>query len=115
MAVPIKPENKARYPDDWDEISNRIRFERAGGICECRGECKVHAGWCAAIHGQAHPVTGSKVVLTTAHLDHMPENCDDDNLLAMCQRCHLAYDAKHHAETRYKNRRCNRTKEMFDG
>jgi 5-methylcytosine-specific restriction endonuclease McrA len=33
------------------------------------------------------------VVLTVAHLDHQPENCDPDNLMAMCQRCHNAYDA----------------------
>lgn len=31
------------------------------------------------------------------HFDDMPENCADDNLRALCQRCHLAYDAKHHA------------------
>ena len=39
-------------------------------------------------------------MLTVAHLDHQPENCDDANLKAMCQRCHLAYDREHHAETR---------------
>lgn len=44
--------------------------------------------------------TGSKVVLTTAHLDHTPENCDPRNLRAMCQGCHLHYDAAHHAQTR---------------
>ena len=41
---------------------------------------------------EPHPDTGSKVVLTVAHLDHIPENCGDDNLLAMCQRCHNRYD-----------------------
>jgi hypothetical protein len=38
-------------------------------------------------------MTGSLVVLTVAHLNHMPEDCSDENLLAMCQRCHNAYDA----------------------
>jgi len=33
------------------------------------------------------------VILTVAHLDHIPEHCDDANLRAMCQRCHNAYDA----------------------
>lgn len=37
--MPISRENAARYPDDWPEISRRIRFDRAGGRCECRGEC----------------------------------------------------------------------------
>ena len=40
------------------------------------------------------------VVLTIAHLDHQPENCDPSNLRALCQRCHNRYDAKHRAATR---------------
>lgn len=44
-----------------------------------------------------------RIVLTIAHLDHVPENCgrigDRANLRAWCQRCHLRYDAKHHAQT----------------
>jgi hypothetical protein len=31
-------------------------------------------------------------VLTVAHLDHTPENCADENLKALCQRCHNTYD-----------------------
>ena len=80
--MPIRPENRSRYPADWRHISARIR-ERAGNKCE----------WCEASNGEPHPVTGSKVVLTVAHLDHQPENCADDNLAALCQRCHNRYDA----------------------
>ena len=109
--MPIRPENRARYPKDWSKISRRIRFVRAKGRCECRGECGSSShlqnqGWgnerCDAQHGEPHPDTGSTVVLTVAHLDHTPEHCDDENLRAMCQRCHLAYDRDHHAETRRK-------------
>jgi hypothetical protein len=39
------------------------------------------------------------VVLTIAHLDHDIGNNDDGNLAALCQRCHLRYDAKQHAAT----------------
>ena len=46
-----------------------------------------------------HPVTELRVVLTIAHLDHMPEHNDRFNLRAWCQRCHLNYDKAHHAET----------------
>ena len=81
------PMNRSLYPPDWEQISNRIRFVRAGGVCE----------ECGAVHGQPHPITGSRVVLTTAHLDHNPAHCTDDNLIALCQRCHLRYDAKLHA------------------
>ena len=103
--MPIRPENRGRYPDDWPHISERIRFGRAKGRCECVGECGLHSVPCPAHHARAHPVTQSMVVLTVAHLDHTPENCDDENLKAMCQRCHLNYDRDHHAETRYATRR----------
>lgn len=96
--MPIAPENRARYPKDWKAISQRIRFDRAGGQCECSGECGIiHDERCDARHGSSHPITGSIVVLTTAHLDHTPENCGDDNLKAMCQRCHLRMDRHLHA------------------
>jgi hypothetical protein len=116
--MPIRPENRHRYPPDWKQISERIRFERAKGRCECRGECRRHIthlgtdGRCISIHGQPAPITGVKVILTTAHLDHRPENCDDDNLLAMCQACHLHYDRDHHAETRRQTEAKVRAEQM---
>jgi hypothetical protein len=99
--MPIRPENRNRYPADWKEISRRIKVDRAQGRCECVGECgrSTHDGRCPNVHGGAAYGTGSKVVLTTAHLDHIPENCDPRNLRAMCQGCHLHYDREHHAQT----------------
>lgn len=112
--MPIKPENAARYPKDWPEISRRIR-DRAGDRCE--GSPGFYPD-CDAVNGRPHPVTGSKVVLTVAHLDHQPENCADSNLRAMCQRCHLTYDAKHHAASAARTRRaamdCEDLFEMVD-
>lgn len=101
--MPIRPEMKDLYPPDWDEISLRIRNDRAKGCCECVGECGTHGiPWapCPAVNRELHPVTGSRVVLTVAHLNHDPRDCRDENLKAMCQKCHLNYDADHHAETR---------------
>ena len=96
------PFDRSKYPDDWEEISQRIRFERANSQCE---GSPIYPDCCAK-HGELHPVTGSKVVLTVAHLDHDTSNNDENNLRAMCQRCHLTYDAKFHAQnarrTRYK-------------
>lgn len=118
--MPIKPENAPRYPPDWPAISYRVRVIRAGGRCECTGQCgRSHVGEvagetrCGARNGMMHPVTGSWVVLTTAHLDHVPEHCDELNLLAMCQACHLAYDAEHHARSRRKGARCTGTGDLF--
>lgn len=134
--MPIRPENRDRYPDDWAAISKRIRNERANGFCECRGECGAdHEGRCCApnrtfiVRHSTKPwlwrdakevfdafnaggefavpdFLGSpvKVVLTVAHLDHTPENCDDDNLMAMCQLCHNRYDADHRRATRRRTR-----------
>jgi hypothetical protein len=104
--MPIRPENRARYPSDWKAISQRIRFDRAANRCECLGECgDDHGGRCAALNHQLHPLTRSWVVLTVAHLDHQPENCGDDNLRAMCQRCHLRFDRDLHASTAAATRR----------
>lgn len=95
--MPVRPCQKARYPKEWKAISLEVRG-RAGWRCE---GSPGHYPECRAENAQPHPVTGSKVVLTVAHLDHQPENNGEPgnrpNLMAMCQRCHLTYDAKHHA------------------
>lgn len=98
--MPIKPENRARYPKDWKAIVAQVR-ERSGDCCEGSPAFPD----CRAPNGAEHPVTGSRVVLTTGHLDHVPENCELSNLRHWCQRCHLVYDQKHHAETAAATRR----------
>lgn len=111
--MPIRAEDKDRYPQNWPAISKRIRFDRAGGRCECKGECRSgHKNRCRAEHGKPHWMTGHKVVLTTAHLDHTPENCDEKNLLAMCEKCHLSYDRDQHAATRARTRQAAATTGM---
>ncbi len=103
--MPIHAEDQRRYPVNWKAISNRIRFERAGGRCECEGGCGLHEGRrCGETHGQPARFANGLIVLTVAHLDHTPENCADENLRAMCQRCHLRYDREHHAESRAKRK-----------
>jgi hypothetical protein len=87
--MPIRPEMRSLYPRDWPQISKSLREGRANNQCE--GSPRYPD--CRAANGEPHPVTGSKVVLTVAHLDHNPANCDLDNLRVMCQRCHLTYDA----------------------
>lgn len=97
--MPIRSSKRRRYSTDWESISRRIRFERAQGRCECLGECGTdHKGRCPELHGQKASWTSKpvRVVLTTAHLDHVPENNHPGNLRALCQRCHLVYDARYH-------------------
>lgn len=126
--MPIRAENRRRYPADWPDISARVRAE-AGEKCEW---CGVHNGamiyrgsdnqgvvsipayryaGAPAFEASYHAQTGeiipgscwdtfdarlgapARVVLTVAHLDHQPENCARENLRALCQGCHNAYDA----------------------
>lgn len=109
--MPIK--DKSVYPSDWKQISARIRWIRAGGKCEVCGvenyariqrrkdDLTVYrefvAQTCAVDDSEwRKPIT---VILTVAHYpDPNPMNCAEDNLLALCQCCHLRLDAKMHAE-----------------
>lgn len=121
--MPIRPENKALYPREWPAISREIRQRAENKCEECgvsNGELggrKPDGTWCAALPtgtnglGLSWPMQGDygwcadaatgegirlrivRIVLTVAHLDHQPENCDPDNLRAWCQRCHNRYDA----------------------
>ena len=86
--MPIKPENRHRYPSNWKEIRERI-LKRANDCCEFCG-VKNHTY-------RYNPKTGKDayIVLTIAHLDHVPENCSDGNLRALCQKCHNGYDKDH--------------------
>ena len=97
--MPIRPENRDRYPKDWPEISRRVR---ARANWQCEGSPAYPD--CRAWNGDPHPVTGSVVVLTVAHLDRTPENCSDENLRAMCQRCHLTYDRDQHEQNKIRDR-----------
>ncbi len=119
---PILPSNRRRYPADWPEIRQRI-LQRARHRCE---ECDVHDrawGWrdgeggfhqvrrrelvdagfrrppfdIATRSGTLHVI---EIILTVAHLDHVPEHCTDDNLRALCQQCHNRHDRRHRDHTR---------------
>ena len=110
MPMPIKPENKARYPENWDAISFTLRRE-AGFICQGSPDYPD----CRAEQGKPHPVTGSKVVLTVGHLNHQPEDCRRENMRVWCQRCHLNYDRDHHAANAAETRRNKKAiRDLFD-
>jgi len=53
-------------------------------------------------------MSGKKVVLTVAHLDHNEANCDPANLRALCQRCHLRHDLQQHMANAALTRRRKR-------
>jgi hypothetical protein len=104
--MPIRPENKARYPANWKtEIRPRIlkRAENAAGwpCCEGCGVANYAQGWWqddGSFYDNAgviEPPNGEriiKIILTIAHLSDEIEDCSDENLKAWCQRCHNRYD-----------------------
>ena len=103
-----------RYPRDWKQITAGIRLRTNNACAQCRApngetivrddERKVYV----LPHGETFDArTGAfvgytrgseldgrsvRVVLTVAHLDHDETNNADDNLAALCQKCHLAHD-----------------------
>lgn len=103
--MPIKKENKARYPKNWKAISEYIRFNRANNRCEVCGLPNY-----SYVNSKTREIclpdeeNAIRIVLTVAHLDHTPENCDYSNLKAMCQKCHNNYDIAHRRETRKKTK-----------
>jgi len=124
--MPIRPENRWLYPIDWQQLSNAIRFERAGACCErcARPHLKTvaHLGdgcWWDGLNGHWRSDRGRRitrhafftlasvrttyVVLACAHLDHDPGNNRHSNLAALCQRCHMLHDAAEHRWQRWWN------------
>lgn len=140
--MPIKPENRARYPKDWTRISAEIR-DRAGSRCEFCGVANGELGgrsptgdwhkastcgerllkleWprpgdMAMCIGYDEPLRIVRIVLTVAHLDHQPENCDPSNLKALCQRCHNRYDRPHRKVNAARTNRAKKASgDLFDG
>ena len=65
------------YPPNWKEIAGRVKAE---------------AGWrCIRCNHANDLPTGH--VLTVHHMDGDKSNCRWWNLLALCQRCHLRFQA----------------------
>jgi hypothetical protein len=128
--MPIKPENRARYPKNWKAIRTEV-LERAGHRCEWEGCGVPHGEWgLRSLDGKWYSWQefadgnipegvrfeqdrkaermGFPIVLTIAHLDHEPENNGEPgnrpNLRAWCQYHHLAYDRPHHLANGRKTR-----------
>lgn len=67
------------YPPNWDEIATTIK-NQAGWRCEhCAHPHDIAAGYMLTVH----------------HLDMNPANCAYENLVALCQRCHLSIQARY--------------------
>lgn len=129
--MPIRPELRPLYPGNWQSLSRRIRFERAGGVCQTCGRphatlvrCLPDGRWFDPAQStwwdgrgrlaswpdleQLITLRTTRVILAAAHLDHNPANNRLRNLKSLCQRCHLMHDRAHHLQQRritYRRRR----------
>src|ERR1700712_4903109 len=122
--MPIRRELRSLYPPDWPALSDKIRFERAGGRCQSCGRphktiirCLPDGRWFdpdAATwrDGRGRPspwpdlidatrMRTTRVVLAAAHLDGNPANNRLRNLRSLCQRCHVRHDIAHHTRQRW--------------
>ncbi|SRR5216684_8433008 len=93
------PWNPKRYHPNYKERS-RICKDLANWQCE---QCGIADGtWRIGLNRHY------KEVIQTAHLDHDIAN-PNARLMAMCQDCHLKYDALEHGrngrQTKYRKRR----------
>ena len=66
------------YPKNWLKIAMKIK-ERAGFRCE---QC-----------GHPHNIK-NYYILTVHHINGNKADCRDENLIALCQRCHLREQGK---------------------
>lgn len=121
------PIDYSKYPENWKELRAKV-LKRANNKCEFCGLDNYLIGsrdlnrkfWTEqdiqsmGKIGRKHKFDADnpklfKIVLTTAHLDHDEENkkVKIQRLRALCQKCHLNYDAKERSlracEKRYKN------------
>jgi len=88
------PINYKNYPKDW---KTRIRPEI---LARAKNRCEN----CGAENYKPNPTTGSRVILTISHQDHDTKNNAPENLKALCQKCHLSWDAKEKARRRAQAR-----------
>lgn len=121
------PWDRKKYPVNWEAFSKEIRFKRAGGRCECTGQCGLHRTTggprrCVERDGQPGKWMKGPVMLTVAHLNHKEGPCrceprcaDPEHVIAACQRCHLRIDHPRHVANARRTRHKRRAhRELFE-
>jgi hypothetical protein len=91
---------RERYPDNWEAMSLECKA-RAKWRCE---QCGIAEGtWRIGLNKRY------KESIQAAHLDHDPWN-PNARLMAMCQPCHIRYDALEHGRTA-RQTKCRKQRE----
>jgi len=122
------PMNRKLYPKNWEAIAYEIKVEadwhceKCGRPCRQPGESlkslveRVAIGRLSECERAEEALNfPGRFILTVAHLDHQPENCDRSNLRAWCSVCHLKYDGSQMATKRQLKREREGQLNLFGG
>lgn len=84
------PMDKPRYPANWRAIAREVKDAADWRCSECGMQCRR----------PGEPFDTHRRTLTVHHINHTPEDCRMENLVALCSGCHLRADAAFHAAHR---------------
>ncbi|PSN19695.1 HNH endonuclease [filamentous cyanobacterium CCP5] len=94
---------RARYPDNWEAIADQVKREANWRCEQCERPCRKLGEPLVDFFGRVQQwrpgflplefaIAPRRYLLTVAHLDQVPKNCDRHNLKALCTGCHLNHD-----------------------
>jgi hypothetical protein len=124
-----------RYPDNWNQLSLKIRRDAEWNCQKCGKPCRMPSEtvedfaerlpeqWHAKLFKEIWddetgehaivPAYPGRFCLTVGHLDQNPGNNEVENLLAMCAPCHLNYDRNFIQSNAYAKRERNGQTTLF--
>ncbi|MGF1566872.1 MAG: HNH endonuclease [Nodosilinea sp.] len=94
------PMIRARYPANWPAIALGVKRQADWCCQQCGRRCQRPDESLEQLRSRIGKAKPRQYLLTVAHLDQIPANCDDDNLKALCTVCHLRYDRQFRAKQR---------------
>jgi 5-methylcytosine-specific restriction endonuclease McrA len=104
--MPIRPELRHFYGREWRTLIRPRILKRDNHRCAQCGVANYEVGIRDGPFFQPVPVRRrrgrklTRIVLTIAHLNHIAGDDRDDNLKALCQRCHFLHDLEQHHVSR---------------
>lgn len=105
------PCNYSFYPPNWKEIvaEKKRKYHNKCELCYAPNGVTVdrfdihsgcnHPWWHTSYIGKH-----TKIVLTVHHIDCDKSNNTDQNLILLCQKCHLRLDLDRHMKNRKRNK-----------
>jgi hypothetical protein len=115
------PMTRAEYSDNWEWLSKQVR-KRNYGRCELcfapngvpvyRPKSKRVGEWeypwldlSGSMSEPSDSLRETKIILTVHHIDGNKKNNSEQNLISLCQRCHLRLDIEKHMRNRAMSRK----------